>query len=177
MRKLFALIGASVLLVPCARVFAQGEVADPSCKPVQTAMDAMARTDRYHAAGTRTSKGKANPTEEIYVGDTLYKGVASRWSRIAVTPQDRIDAGKEVGLTMHGCRTVGNEPVNGEAAVVYVTQSDVKQPKIHTDSRIWISTKSGLPLRVESDAGSASSKIHVSNLYTYGAGVRAPAGS
>ncbi|HEY7861460.1 MAG: hypothetical protein ACHQRL_07920 [Gemmatimonadales bacterium] len=37
--------------------------------------------------------------------------------------------------------------------------------------------KSGLPLRLDSDTGDGSSKMHGSELYTYGTSVRAPAGS
>jgi hypothetical protein len=177
MRKLLTLLGASALFVPDATVLAQAEVYDASCQPVKAAMVAMVKTNRYRGTGTMTSKGKAYPTEEIYVGDTLYNGYASQWSRTAVTPQDRIDAGQGLGLTTYGCRTVGHESVNGEAAIVYEAHTDVKQPKIHTDSKIWISTSSGLPLRFDSDTGDGTSKMHGSKLYTYGAGVRAPAGA
>jgi hypothetical protein len=177
MRKLLTLLGASALLLPDATLLAQAGVYDASCQPVKAAMVAMVKTNRYRAAGTTTSAGKAYPTEEIYVDDTLYKGIASHWSRTAVTPQDRIDAGKGLGLTTYGCRTIGNESVNGEAAIVYEEHSDVKQPRIHSDGKIWISTKSGLPLRVDGDSGNGSSKLHGSKLYTYGASVRAPAGT
>jgi hypothetical protein len=177
MRKLLTMLGAAVLLAPGATVLAQAGGFDASCQPVKAAMVAMVKTNRYHATGTMTSNGKAYPTEEIYVGDTLYRGMASHWSRTKVTPQDRIDAGQGLGLTTSGCRTVGNESVNGEAAIVYEMHSDVKQPKIHTDGRIWISTKSGLPLRMDGDSGDGADKLHGSNLYSYGAGVRAPAGT
>lgn len=174
MRKLLTLLGALALLVPGATALAQAGVYDASCQPVKAAMAAMARTNRYRATGTMTSDGKAYPVEQIYVGDTLYNGIASHWSKTAMTPQGRIDAGQGLGLRYYGCRTAGNESVNGEAAIVYEVHSDVKQPKIHTDSKIWISTKSGLPLRMDSDAGDG---FHGSNLYTYGASVRAPAGA
>ena len=62
-------------------------------------------------------------------------------------------------------------------AVVYEMHTDVKQPRIHTDGRIWISTKSGLPLRVDGDSRAGTDKLHGSNLYSYGAGVHAPVGS
>lgn len=177
MRKLLTLLGVSALLVPGATALAQAGVYDASCQPVKTAMVAMVKTNRYRATGTMTSGGKAYPIERIFVGDTLYMGSAGHWSRTAVAPQDRIDAGQGLGLRYYGCRTVGNESVNGEAAIVYEVHSDVKQPKIHTDSKIWISTKSGLPLRVDSDTGDGSSKMHGSMLFTYGASVRAPAGT
>jgi|GEM_PF-6231160 len=174
MRKLLTLLGVSALLVPGATALAQAGVYDASCQPVKAAMVAMVKTNRYRATGTITSDGKAYPSEEIYVGDTLYTGIAAHWSKTAVTPQGRIDAGQGLGLRYYGCRTAGNESVNGEGAIVYEVHSDVKQPKIHTDSKIWISTKSGLPLRMDSDAGDG---FHGSNLYTYGTSVRAPAGT
>lgn len=177
MRKLLTLLGATALLVPGATVLAQAGGFDASCQPVKAAMVAMVKTNRYHASGTMFAHGKAYPLEEIYLGDTLYKGVASHWSKTAVTPQNRIDASRGAGLTTSGCRAVGNESVNGEAAIVYETHSDVKQPKIHTDGKIWISAKRGLPLRDDSESGVGADKIHGSNLYTYGAGVRAPAGT
>jgi len=177
MRKLLTILGAAALLVPGATVLAQAGGFDASCQPVKAAMVAMVKTNRYHSSGTMFADGKAYQLEEVYLGDTLYKGVASHWSRTAMTPQDRIDASAETGSTMSGCRAVGNESVNGEAAIVYETHSDVKQPKIHTDGKIWISAKRGLPLRVDSESGVGADKIHGSNLYTYGAGVRAPAGA
>lgn len=173
MRKLLTLLGASALLVPGATVLAQAEVYDASCQPVKATMVAMVKTNRYRGAGTITEKGKAYPTGEIYVGDTLYKkDFESNWSRTAVTPQDRIDARKGLGLTTHGCRAVGNESVNGEAAIVYEANSDMKQPKIHTDIKIWISTRSGLPLRMDSEGAEGDLKTSV--LFTYGADIRAP---
>jgi hypothetical protein len=108
MRKLLTMLAAA-LLIPGAPVLAQSGTFDASCQPVKAAMVAMVKTNRYHATGTITNKGKTYPTEEIYVGDTLYEGMASQWSRTAVTPQDRIGASRGIGLTTSGCRKLGNE--------------------------------------------------------------------
>ena len=177
MRKILTILGAAALLVPGATVLAQSGGFDASCQPVKAAMVAMVKTNRYRVTGTMFADGKAYPLEEIYLGDTLYKGVASHWSKTAMTPQNRINDSQGAGLTTSGCRAVGNESVNGEAAIVYETHSDLTDPKIHTDGKVWISTKRGLPLRVDSESGDGASKYHGSNLYTYGAGVRAPAGA
>lgn len=173
MRKLLTLLGASALLVRGATVLAQAEFYDASCQPVKATMIAMVKTNRYRGAGTATVKEKAYPVGEIYVGDTLYKkDFASNWSRTAVTPQGRLDENKGLGLTMHGCRIVGNESVSGESAIVYEANSDMKQPKIHTNVKIWISARSGLPLRM--DGQGAEGHLKTSMLFTYGADIRAP---
>ncbi|MDQ2944696.1 MAG: hypothetical protein M3Y27_01910, partial [Acidobacteriota bacterium] len=173
MRKLLTLLGAAALLVPGSTVLAQAAVYDASCQPAKATMVAMVKTNRYRGTGTITDKGKAYPSGEIYVGDTLYrKDFESNWSRTAMTPQNLIDASKGRGITMHGCRTVGNESVNGEAAIVYEASSDMQQPNIHTDVKIWISARSGLPLRM--DGQGAEGHLKTSMLFTYGADIRAP---
>lgn len=173
MRKLLTALGAVALLAPGAIVVAHAQDYDASCQPVKAAMVAMVRTNRYSGTGTITEKGKTYPIGEIYVGDMLYKkDFASNWSRTVVTPQDRVDASKGLGLTTNGCRTLGSESVNGEAAIVYAANSDMKQPKIHSDIKIWISARSGLPLRM--DSGAPGDDLKTSMIFMYGTDIRAP---
>ena len=61
------------------------------------------------------------------------------------------------------CRSLKDEPVNGEMAAVYSVHEET--PRSKSDSQIWISKAKGLLLRSEQDL---CAKMHISTRYEYG---------
>ena len=78
------------------------------------------------------------------------------------------------GRTGVSCHRLADEPVGGEAAVVYSTHS--KNDDSKADGQVWIAKGSGLVLRMEADVDPQDvDHTHMSSHYDY-ANVHAPAG-
>lgn len=174
MRNFPTVLRASALLLLGTTTTALGQaaVADASCQPVQAALIAFSHAPAFRVS-TTTLDGKAVSVESIYVGDTLYYGSAPDWMKIPQTQAERLEVDAKSGSTLSRCRMVGRESVHGEVAIVYEAHRETKTPATRSDDKIWISTKSGLPLRQDTDAtGQFAGKGTM--LFTYGADVRAP---
>jgi hypothetical protein len=164
-------------ITPFALTVAPAPIVAQSCQPVRAAFTALAKTDRYQAVGTTMANGKQYPTNEIYLNGTLDKGMASQWAKASVTPAERLAADEQVGATLADCRVLRTEAVAGQAATVYAAHEHTTDPPTKNDMQVWISNSSGLPLRVDGDASfNNGAPLHSSRTYTYGAGVKAPAG-
>ncbi len=94
----------------------------------------------------RRRTGKPMQNEMIRVGDTLYMQVRGQW---LARPYDAAKAADDARQAMtkaeHDCTRVRSEPVDGRSAELYRVQS--KTATGSSDSEIWISTASGLPVR------------------------------
>ena len=119
--------------------------------------------------------GKPIQSETIHVGDTLYMQVRGQWM---ARPYDARKAAEDARQAMlkaeHSCTRVGSEAVDGQPATLYSVQSRTATGS--TDSRIWISPSTGLPLRqrtVMLEQGATKMQHEVGFDYT---NVRAPAG-
>lgn len=93
----------------------------------------------------------------VFKNDKVYTRYNGAWSSMAFPAQDQIDTINKVASTTrpgadYSCQKVGNESINGESAAVFASH-DASHGKV-TDSRIWLSDKTGLPLK---------SEIHLSN--------------
>lgn len=175
MRKIPTLPGASIVLLLGAATTAFGQAArgDVSCQPVQAALTAAVHSTRVRMSLT-SYNGKPTSMESIYVGDTLYVGNASRHSRTPLTPAERVQADAKIGWTLSQCRMVARESVHGQDANVYEAHMESRNPERQSENRLWISSRSGLPLRWDQDSrGQFAAKT--STVLTYGADVRAPA--
>ena len=89
--------------------------------------------------------------EMIFKGDKVYTLMNGAWSSMAFSVQDQIDtinaASEQAAKATYTCRKVGSESVNGESASVLASHGDA-HGKV-TDSRLWLSDKTGLPLKSE----------------------------
>jgi len=118
--------------------------------------------------------GKALQSEMIRIGDTLYMQVRGQWTSRPYDGQKAVnDAQQATQKAEHTCIRVRSEAVDGQAAELYSVQS--KTASGGTDSQIWISPATGLPLRqhtvmLEHGATKARHDVH----FDY-ANVRAPA--
>lgn len=92
----------------------------------------------------------------VFKDDKVYTRLNGAWSSMAFPAQDQIDAlnaaAARAGPQTYTCRKVGSESVNGESASVLASHGDA-HGKV-TDSRTWLSDKTGLPLK---------SEVHLSN--------------
>jgi hypothetical protein len=149
---------------------AAARAADPACQPLVEASRRQVRTPT-HIYATETAAylgGKPRQTEIIQAGDALYIHVDGRWQRSPVKVQALRDQQEENAREGKGtCRYLRDEAVNGEAAAVYLMRSDTEVAKV--DSTVWISRRSGLPLRTEMDmdVGGTAGKSHKALRYEY----------
>jgi outer membrane lipoprotein-sorting protein len=176
MRKIPSLLGASIVLLfgATSTVLGQAAPTDASCQPVRAALNALAHANRVRMSMT-TFNGKPVSIEHIYVGDTLYSGTSSRHTRTPLTVAERVQADAETGRTFNTCQVVGRESVHGENASVFEAHMESKNPKAQSHDKLWISTRSGLPLRWDVDQAKGQFAASGSTFFSYGADVRAPA--
>jgi hypothetical protein len=169
-------IAAAAALTPSP---ARAAVPDPACKP---GLDAMIKqmTTPHHAYMTEVAQlsgGKPVNNESISTGSAIYIQIKGQWRRSPMTPQDMKKQEEENARNAKSrtCHYLRDEPVQGEAAAVYRVQEDTEDQK--TDSTVWVSKRTGLPLRIENDldVGDKMGKRHLSIRYDY-ANVKAPAG-
>jgi outer membrane lipoprotein-sorting protein len=142
------------------------------CGIVMAAALAQAKTP-YAGAMTMSEPGKPpNRNAVISTGTKMYVQVeGGAWQSMDYNPQEMIDLMNEnLKKSTQTCQKSGSESVNGEAATVYTQHSD--NGKVVADSRIWISDRRGLPLKLEThfkDGMSLVQETHYDN-------VQAPAG-
>lgn len=168
-------VGGPLLLAICISTPAYG--ADNGCKPVFDAMGKVlvTPTHLYITETDGSGKNKPRTNEEIYFGGAIYVMVGGKWTRSKMDAAAMAKQEEENRRTSkYSCRYLRDESVNGEAAVVYASQSENEDIKSHATT--WISKSRGLPLRGEQDVGGDFVATHVSTRYDY-ANVHPPAGA
>ncbi len=153
----YLLIGASLLA-------AQGDCTSLS-KVLADAMNKVYSTPTHLYTTTKIG-GETFNAEQIYAAGSVYLKNQGKWSVFGTT--------KEIAQLGQGnshkadvketCRSLSDEPMNGEMAVVYSVHSDTPKGKI--DVKYWISKAKGLPLRTDTD--SDEGKAIISVRYEYG---------
>jgi hypothetical protein len=157
-RLLYIMVGFTFgqLLIGAKPLAAQGD-----CQLVFDASSKVFNTPA-HLYLTMNMGGTTQTTESIYVAGAIYVKFGGKWSSSLISMQDMKEREqKNIQNNKTTCRYLHDEPVNGEMAAVYGVHSE--SPK--SDSQIWISKATGLPLRSEVDFGD---KNHVSMRYEYG---------
>jgi hypothetical protein len=99
-----------------------------------------------------TIPGKgATRAEMIFLADKAYVQTNGGWRSMPYSPQEQIDrvnaASKRVEQTTHSCEKLGSEPINGEPVSLLIMHSEVNGKT--SETRFWISEKTGLPLKSE----------------------------
>ena len=171
-RELSALAFGAALFVLAPEAHAD----DPACQAVleavikQTAVPVHQKITIESAA----APGKPIQSEMIHVGDTLYMQVRGQWMARPYDRQKAVEDARQAMLKAdHSCTRVGSVAVGGQPAELYSVQS--KSATGSTDSRVWISSATGLPLRqhtVMVEQGTTKMQHEVAFDY---ANVRAPA--
>jgi hypothetical protein len=121
------------------------------------------------------SPGKPLQSELIHLGDTLYMQIQGRWM---TRPYDAAKVAEDARQAMvnaeHSCTLVRSEAIDGQAAELYGVTG--KTPTGTSESQIWISRASGLPLRQQTTIQEqGKTRVQHEVRFDY-ADVKAPAG-
>jgi hypothetical protein len=137
---------------------------------------AIAQAKVPHAdSHVSTAPGKPPVTVElIFLGDKVYTQTNGTWRSMDFSAQQQIDMvnalNKRTEQMKHSCQKLASDPIDGEAAFLLVMHSE-DDGKV-SDARIWISDKTGMPLKSEIHL---SSGTVVTDAFRYG-DIKAPAG-
>jgi hypothetical protein len=176
------MIAARLLSVPVFAAalgisWAPARADDAACQAVLQAVLKQAAVPVHQKVTVESAAapGKPMQNEMIRLGDTLYMLVGGRWM---ARPYDAAKAADDARQAMtkaeHSCTRVRSEALDSQPVELYSVQS--KTATGGSDSQIWISTASGLPLRqivTMLEQGTVKLKHEVRSDY---ANVRAPAG-
>lgn len=139
----------------------------PACQAVMEAVTKVYTVPVHLYTFTATPSGKTSSSEVIYANRFTYVQVNGRWRSSPVNEQEvkAVKARAQADTTAR-CTVVRDEPVDGEAATLYRRHTTDEDTTI--DSQVWVSKKTGLPLKqvIDMDAG-ASGKNHQSVRYDY----------
>ena len=165
----------STLFVILASLAAPNVMAADSCQPVFDALMKVARTPSHsYTTNIAVNGGKSTEGETIFVNGQKYIRARAKWMRIPVTSQDVLEQEKEKEeKAKSACQVLRRESVNGEAAMLYSVHREYD--KVKEDGQMWVSTTTGLLLRVEQDVDNRGNKKkeHQSTSFEYG-NIRAP---
>jgi outer membrane lipoprotein-sorting protein len=79
----------------------------------------------------------------------MYFQIGTEWQSTPYTTQQSVDTLTEMWKqAVQTCHKTGNEAVNGEAVTVFAVHTESKGAP--SDSRVWVSNRSGLALKSES---------------------------
>lgn len=123
--------------------------ADAPAGPCKVVFDAMLKetTTPRHLVTTRAG---APPGESIGTSDAIYVKMRGGWKKSPLTPQ-AMRAQQEENIrsaTSTACTALPDEIVNGAPAAVW--HAHYEQPDLGvSESKVWISKATGLPLRTE----------------------------
>ncbi len=167
MRNRLCALALFVLVTIC--LTASMHAAD-SCQPVFDALIKVATTPSHsYTTNPAVNGGKSAEGETIFANGQKYIRAHGKWMRIPVTSQDVLDQEKEKEEKGKStCQFLRNESVNGEAAKVYSIHREYEEVK--EDGQMWVSTSTGLLLRVEEDVDNRGNnkKEHQSTRFEYG---------
>jgi hypothetical protein len=158
---------------------ARAQSVPPECRALVNAQQKLITTPHHgYSTETPVGGGAATETNEIIsVGGRTYLLDKGTWRRSPLTPQMQLDQMNEniANAKEFTCERVGDDAVGGEPAVVYT--SHTVAGNVAATARLWVSKRSGLPLRNEEDVDTGDGdKRHISIRYEF-TNVRAPAGA
>jgi hypothetical protein len=107
--------------------------------------------------------------EGIYIGDDSYTRFnEGKWTKMPAGPNSiselRNKMSKDAVEAMKDIEAVGPESVNGKDATVYKFKSNYMG---ESTSKMWVSTESGLPLKVESEGSYNGTTLQMTITYDY----------
>ena len=144
---------------------AAAQVNSPACK---VPSDAMTKVITIDHATSADMNGKS--TKTITAGGVNYVQINGAWVKSQMNAQDSLKQVLEnfKNATAYTCRQLADETVAGEAAGVYTIHEE--NPYTKGDSKLWISKKTGLPLKTEEDLAGVG---HIAVAYSY-TNIKAP---
>lgn len=145
---------------------AAAQVTSAACK---APLDGLTKVITIDHATSADMNGKA--TKTITAGGVNYVQVSGRWTKSQMSAQDSLKQVQEnlKNATVYTCKPLADETLAGEAASVYTVHEENAYTK--ADSKLWISKKTGLPLKTEEDLAGVG---HIAVTYSY-TNIKAPA--
>jgi hypothetical protein len=159
---------SSTLLLTLISLAAPYVMAADSCQPVFDALRKVATTPSHSYTINSTVNGGKAEGETIFVNGKKYIRARGKWMHLPVTSQDVLEQEKEKEEKgKSACQLLRRESVNDEAAILYSMHREYGDLK--EDGQMWISTSTGLPLRVEEDVDNRGNKRneHQSTRFDY----------
>lgn len=137
--------------------------------------------DLEYAAPDRFRMQGSNTQEMMLIGRTTYLKIGDTW-RMFSMPVDpnlvniRKAFDKDNIKWLSNVRYVGEETVDGKPTYLYTYQNQGPNSQGENDSKVWVSTDRGLPLKIESVYKSGSMKsMTITYDYTSEVSIEAPA--
>jgi hypothetical protein len=157
-------------VVPVVGVFCLGVAplaAQDTCKPVFDALNKM-MTVPVHIYSTSSGDAGDKTSESIFLDDKVYSNAAGKWALSPIKAKElakQEDEGRK--KTVNACKFLKDDSVNGETAGQYSMRSTGPDQK--TESQMWISKSTGMPVRNEVDLsnGKGDKKSHYSVRFEY----------
>jgi hypothetical protein len=150
---------------------------DTACKPLVDAQLKYVTTPNHTFTTTTGLLGgdTTQKSETINTGKARFLMVDGQWVVNRMSDQEMLAIEKEKAKGHNlQCRSVRDEPIAGESAALYTVHH--VDGKSTSDGQIWISRRSGLPLKIELVLRLDSThSSHFSSRMSY-VDVRAPAG-
>jgi len=145
-----ALFWAGVAALPAlsSLAFAATIPDDPAGKAAFGALTKLAETPHHQYISSDDGSAGANDGELISTDSTIYIKVHGKWRVSRMTPKQWHEQEKENisdAKAIH-CEYERDEAVDGEATAVYKTHTENGDDS--SESEIWVSKRSGLPLRM-----------------------------
>ncbi|NUQ38092.1 MAG: hypothetical protein HUU23_09895 [Caldilineales bacterium] len=128
----------------------------------------------------RTIMKTANfESETIAIGDTAWSKRDGVWSVLPVSGKDILQAAfpeltaESLGATISNAQKAGSETVNGEEARVYTYTSTtfLEGSTVVGEVKLWVSVKSGLPIKQEIAGEAAGIKSNTVQMIEYDAAI------
>jgi hypothetical protein len=157
---------------------AAGAGTDAGCQPVFDALMSVYTTPT-HLVTTESGPGIGAPrvNETIFTAEAIYVKTRRGWVKSPMSPREMAEQQKQnqAHARSVSCKALREEAVDGEAATVYSSHSESEESV--SDSLLWISKRSGRPLREELDldVGGKGGKTHHSSRFDH-RDVHPPAG-
>jgi hypothetical protein len=140
------------LALPLCFFALPGNAGAADCKAVFDAMLRVATTPHHTYTtlpGVMTG-GKPRQSESINTGKAIFLLTEGKWKPSMITPQQTVEIEQDnIKNNKTACRVVRDESVDGVSAILYVIREGEEGEA--TESQIWISKSSGLPVHVKSD--------------------------
>jgi len=165
-----ALAAAALLL--CTPVAAAAD----DCQTLAAAMKKMIMTP-HHAYSTETAdyhQGQTRTSELIHTNDAIYINIGKGWQKSRMSPKDELAQEQENEKDMKDtCKYLRDESLSSEATSVYTTHKKDEDETL--DTTIWVSKKTGLPVKmiIDMNVGGSQGKSHRESRFEYG-NVKAP---
>lgn len=143
---------ALALALPLCFFALPGIAGAADCKAVYEAMLRVATTPHhtYTTLPAVTTGGKPRQSQSINTGKAIFLLTEGKWKPSMLTPQQTVEIEQDnIKNNKTSCRVVREESVDGVNAILYVVRED--EDGEASESQIWISKASGLPVHAKSD--------------------------